>query len=86
MKSLLLGTALMLAATSAFAQEVPYSDHNARATCTTTWIRMPQNQNARAMLLASGPAHSRERYRFIASKRGQALLQASGRWCLARGL
>src|SRR5262245_33968420 len=86
MKYILLITAAVLAATPAFAREVPYRDHNARSTCTTTWIRLPENQNARAILLASGPAHSRERYRFIASKRGQTMLQASGRWCAARGL
>jgi hypothetical protein len=83
--TLLLGAALVLAAIPAFAQEVPYRDANARSQCTTYWLRNV-NPNFRATLLASGPAHSSERYRFIASRKSQSMLRVSGRWCAARGL
>ena len=78
-------TLAVMAADRVDPQELPYSDFNARANCMSTWTRMPENQNARAILLASGPAHSSQRYRFIASAKGQAMLRVASRWCAARG-
>jgi hypothetical protein len=83
--TLLLGAALLVAASPAFAQEAPYRDHNTRANCTTYWLRNV-NPNARAVLMASGPAHSPERYRFIYSRKGQSMLRVATGWCAAKGL